>query len=447
MMATRQVVPALCPQCGSRFMASLDNILDLGSDPSAKTKLLQGQVNIAQCPQCGQQAAMNAPLLYHDAENELALAYVPNELGLHNNDQQKIIGDMSNALLNSLPMEQRKGYLLTPQIFINLERMIEEILKADGITPETLAKQKVKAQVLDKLIRATDEETLKSLVKENEAELDYEFFRIMTASARAAYAEGQMEATQAMLALRNLIAEMVPNGAEMVSQANTELGFGETLTPEKLLEKLLASESDEEFEALVANGRPLLDYNFFQQLTKQIEAAPDSDAAAKLEQLRSRILDTSARQDEVARKAIEKAANLLKTILQAEDPREAAKQHIDEVDDMFFSVLSANIQQARSEKQEAAATRLEQLGAMIMEVVQENMPPAVRLLNQLLQEKYPEGTQQLLEANRAVINEDFVGAMNELAKQMDEAGQSDVAQHVRQVAEQASQLAGPIAAS
>ena len=443
-MATRQVVPALCPHCGSRFMVSLDNILDVGSDPSAKSRLLQGQVNIAKCPQCGQQAAMMAPLFYHDPEKQLALTYVPDELGLHNNDQQKIIGDMSNALLNSLPAEQRKAYLLTPQVFINMQRMTEQILKADGITPEMLARQKAKAQLLDKLIRATNEEALKALVKENETDLDYDLFRIMTASARAAYAEGQEEATQAMLALRNLIAEMIPNGAELVSQANTELGFGETLTREKLLDRLLASESDEESESLIAAGRPLLDYAFFQRLTQQIDAAPDTDTATKLKQLRSRILDISARQDEEARQAIEQATGLLKTILQAEDPRAAAKQHLDEVDDMFFSVLSANIQQARAAKQEAAAQRLEQLGAMILELVQEGMQPEVGLLNQLLQARYPEDTQRLLEANREIITDELIGAMNQLVDQMDEAGQGDVARHVRQVADQARQLTSPI---
>ena len=446
-MATRQVVPALCPHCGSRFMVPLDNILDLGSDPSAKSRLLQGQVNIAKCPQCGQQAAMMAPLFYHDPEKQLALVYIPTELGLHNNDQQKIIGDMSNTLLNSLPVEQRKGYLLTPQLFINMQRLIEEILKADGITPEMLAKQKTKAQLLDKLIRANSEDALKTLVKENESELDYDFFRIMTASARAAYGEGQVEATQAMLALRNLIAEMIPNGAELVSQVNTELGFGETLTREKLLDRLLAAQSDEEFNSLVASGRPLLDYAFFQHLTQQIEAATDPDVSSQLKQLRSRILDTSARLDEEARQAIEKSAGLLKTILQAEDPRAAARQHLEEVDDMFFSVLSANIQQARAEKQEAAAKRLEQLGAMILELVQESMPPEVRLLNNLLQVEYPEGTRQLLEANRQVITDEFIGAMGQLADQMDETGQADVAQHVRQVADQARQLTPHIVTS
>jgi hypothetical protein len=440
-MTTRQVVPALCPHCGSRFMASLDNILDVGSDPSAKVRLLQGQVNVTQCPQCGQQAAMKAPLFYHDPEKQLAMAYVPNELGLHNNDQQKIIGDMSNALLNTLPAEQRKGYLLTPQIFINLQRMLEEILKSDGITPEMLAKQKSQAQLLDKLIRATNEEMLRTLVEENEADLDYDFFRLMTASARAAYAEGQVEATQAMLALRNLIAEMAPNGSDIISQVNAELGFGETLTREKLLDMLLTTDSEEEFESLIAAGRSLLDYPFFQDLTKRIEDAGESEEGTQLKDLRTRILDTSARQDEEARQTIEKSANLLKLLLQAKDPREVAKQHLDEIDDAFFSVLTANIQQARSQKQEDVAKRLEQLGAMVLQVVEENMPPEVRLLNQLIQAKYPEGTQQLIDANREIITESFVAAIDQLADQMEKANQPDITTHLRQVARQAGQFA------
>ncbi len=439
-MATHQIVPAICPVCRARFMAPLDTILDVGKDPSAKARLLQGQINVTQCPQCGQQAPMKAPFLYHDPAHDLALVFMPNELGLHNDDQQKIIGDMTNTLINSLPAEQRKGYLLTPQLFLNMERLTEEVLRAEGVTPETLARQKARAQLVETFLRARDEDSLRALVKEHEAELDYDFFRVMTASAQAAYQQGQAEAAQAMLGLRNLIAELAPNGDEYVAQVNSELGFGETITREKLLERLRSAESDEAFEALIAAGRPILDYEFFQHLTKEIEAATDDETGEQLKKLRSRILDTTARQDEQVREAVESAAGLLKTILQADDPTGVIRENLDKIDDMFFSVLSANIQRAREEKQEAAAQRLEQIGNIILQMIQEDMPQDVRLVNQLLQAKYPEGTLSILEEHRDLLVPEVVQAMQALAEQLAQSGQADAAQHLRQVAEQAQSM-------
>ena len=83
-MATRQIVPMICPACGGRFVAPLETIIDVSHDAKLKTRFLQGQANIATCPQCGDQGSKNAPALYHDAEHELALVLMPPELNLLN---------------------------------------------------------------------------------------------------------------------------------------------------------------------------------------------------------------------------------------------------------------------------------------------------------------------------------------------------------------------------
>jgi hypothetical protein len=56
-------------------------------------------------------------------------------------DQQKMIGRLTQQVINNLPPEQRKAYLLQPQQFFNLKTLIETILQADGITPEMLARE------------------------------------------------------------------------------------------------------------------------------------------------------------------------------------------------------------------------------------------------------------------------------------------------------------------
>jgi len=440
-MATRQIAPATCPSCGARFTAPIESIIDVGRNPTLKARFLQGDINNAQCPQCGSQGAINAPLLYHDPAHELALVFMPQELNLHDNDQQRIIGDLTNTLMNSLPPEQRKAYLLTPQTFFTMESLANTVLEAEGITPEVIEQQQAKAQLINKFLQAKDEETLRRLVQEHDAELDYEFFQFLTASAQAAQADGQTQVAQALLGLRSLLAEWSSGGQAAVAEVDASLGLGETITRDELLTRLQTTESDEEFEMLVTAGRPLLDYAFFQNLTAQIESTQDSDGAAQLKALRSRILDTTAKQDEQARITMQQAADLLGAILKADDPQAIARQRLDEINDAFFMVLSANIQRAEAENRKDMVQALQQVANMVLALLEDRLPPEVRLINRLLQAAYPDGTRQLLEAQREIVTPEFVVAFDQIIAELDEGGNADAANHMRQVKSQAELIA------
>lgn len=440
-MATRKLMmPTLCPACGARFTAPAEGIIDVGSDPSLKGRFLRGQANLAQCPQCGAEAIMNTPLLYHDASHELALVLMPVELTLHHNDQQRIIGDLTNSLINSLPAEQRKGYLLAPQTFFTMQSLIDRVLQAEGITPEMIERQRTRGRLIETFLQAKDEDTLRALVKEHDAELDYEFFQVLTASAQSAQADGRPELARALMGLRALLAEMSATARAAVAEVNAAMGLGEPITRDELLSRLQSVESDEEWDALVAGARPLLDYSFFQNLTAQIEAAPDSDTAARLRALRSRILDTTARQDEEARVAMQEAAGLLKTVLQSDDPEAVLRQHVDEIDDLFFAVVTANLQQAQADKRSDWVQRLRQIGSLASAIVEEQLPPEIRLLQQLLRAATAEEWQLLLAANKEHITAEFTDALAGLIQQMEATRQSKVAERLKQVLEQAQAM-------
>ena len=133
-----------CPNCQAQFTAPIHSIID-GQDPELKSALLQGRLNVAECPQCGLADILNSPLLYYDQEKELALVLAPNDLHLMGADQEKVIGNLTNTLINSLPAEERKFYLFNPKQFLTMDGLIKAVLEADGITEEitnALAKQK-----------------------------------------------------------------------------------------------------------------------------------------------------------------------------------------------------------------------------------------------------------------------------------------------------------------
>jgi hypothetical protein len=140
-MTTQEVIPVICPKCQARYNAPIISIINVNQDPNLKGAFLQGRLNVGQCPQCGFASPLEIPLLYHDGQKELALVLVPPSLHLTHIDEQKIIGDLSNRLMNSLPPEKRKAYLLSPQTFLTMECLVKAILAADGGTEEMLQEQ------------------------------------------------------------------------------------------------------------------------------------------------------------------------------------------------------------------------------------------------------------------------------------------------------------------
>lgn len=371
-MATQQVAPVRCPVCATQFTAPLENVID-GQNLTQKSAFLQGRVNMVQCPQCKRVVPLNVPLLYYDLAKELAYVFLPNGLQITAAEQTRIIGSLTNGLVNTLPAEQRKFYLLNPKPFLSMESLIKAILEADGVTPEKYEAQKAKIQLLETFLQTEDEATLKAKIKENDAHLDREFFEILTASMQAAQMEGDMAGAQTLFALRAFLAQESTQGSEVVAEIDQELGLVYLSGPDDLLEKLQNAETDEEFEGWVAAGHQLLDYQFFQKLTAQIDTASqvgNQQKAQVLKALRTKILDTKGRQEEASRVAFQKSAQLLKDVLQASDPSKTLADRLDEIDEPFFTILSANIQEARRQKQEQVAEVMEMLGNMAIALLQ-----------------------------------------------------------------------------
>jgi len=376
-MPTQQVVPALCPNCKARFTAPVNNIID-GQDTAMKAAFLQGRTNLIQCPQCGVNISPSIPILYYDLEKEISLVLVPSELNVLGPDQEKMIGDLTNRLVNSLPAEQRKFYLFNPKQFLSRESMVKAILEADGITEETLETQVAKAKLIEEFLKTPDDAALKEMVAAHDAELDQEFFEILTAYMQAAQMEGDQARFQAFFALRQILGEQSTQGKEVIAEIDAKLGLVIIQSQEELLERLQNAPNDEERESLVVSGHAMLDYTFFQKLTSKIDQATkngDSKTAQALKTLRTQILDIKAKHEKETQAALEKATELLKKILQSNRPDKILAEKLDEVDEAFFFILRANIEEARRQNQEEPAKALEMVGNMALAMLQQRYAP------------------------------------------------------------------------
>ena len=98
-----------CPRCGQPVNAMVERIVDAGQDPQAKGRLLSGQLNGFQCSNCGLISNVAVPLVYHDADKELLITFVPMELGLPKDKQEKMIGDLLRDVMSTIPQEKMKG--------------------------------------------------------------------------------------------------------------------------------------------------------------------------------------------------------------------------------------------------------------------------------------------------------------------------------------------------
>lgn len=429
--------PINCPQCKTPFTAKVEQIFDVSRDPSAKARLLRGAANVMTCPRCGFQSMIAAPIVYHDPEKEILYSYIPIELRLPQLEQDRVLGSLTRAILNSLPPEQRKGYLLQPALpFLSLQTLVEKVLEADGVTKEMLEAQQAKVGLIEKLLRSKTEEEIAAFVKDHDADLDYAFFDLFTAAIQSAAEQGDRASAEKMLALRNQVVELSSLGQKSNEQARkmeaiaNELNeLSDKLTPAMFFDLVVKTNDLDRSIALVSLARPLVDYNFFMTLTQLINQAPDAERQ-RLQQLRETILDTVGKVDQVAQQQTQQSTSLLQALLEAPDLKPAIKQNMQLIDNTFMALLGQNYEAAKKAGRTDVADKIQKIGDAILEVVRDSAPPEIRLINELLNFETEE--ESLAEAKRRLveITPPVIEAMKALEEEMTTGGRPDVAERL-----------------
>jgi len=123
------------------------------------------------------------------------------------------------------------------------------------------------------------------------------------------------------------------------------------------------------------------------------------------------------------------------------DLEKAIKARLNELDDLFFEVLTQNLQAAQQSDPEAFA-QLQKIGDAAMRAIQGTQPPEVRFVNTLLQVEYPNQTRELLERNKQVLGPEFIAWMEGLAGELRQNDRAETADRLVQVIDQAKEIAG-----
>lgn len=440
MPATRTQIQ--CPNCQNPIQASIEQLLDVGEDPSVKGRLLSGSLNRVQCPSCGYEGQIATPLVYHDPEKELLLTFMPPQVDLKKDEQERMIGQMINKITERLPQEERKAYLLQPKSVLTMQGLAEQVLEADGVSKEEIEEQQAKLRLFEQLIR-TPEDKLEEFVDEHDEELDEAFFQLASLALQSVGDQRTLAAASQRLdqALRlsTVGKQLEAQEAELKAAADELRELGDELTREKLLDLVIEAPSEERIVALVNLARQAMDYAFFQALSDRIDQAQD-EGKRELEELRETLLETTQQIDEYQQARANQAAGLLRSLLEADDLDAAIQSVLPMIDELFLGTLEANLVAAREQGNQEAVQKLERIQSKLTDLIRQSMPPSLQLAQKVLDEQDVEEAKRILDESADDIDDQFLNALMGAASRMEQGDQEQHAERVRTLHRYATRL-------
>ncbi len=434
-----------CPQCRTPVMAEVEQLFDLNTDPTAKQRLLSGAANFLACPTCGYQGALSTPIVYHDPEKELLLTYFPPELGKNRDEQERIIGPLINRVVNNLPQEKRKAYLLQPQTMLTYQGLIERILEADGITKEMLQAQQ-RAMSLIQRLAGTDAATRAEIIRNEDKQIGEETFELLGQLIELSLASGDQQGARLLSEVQRDLVEHSTFGRRLKGQAEEleaavqslqEAAGKQGLTREKLLDLVIQAPNETRLSALVSLARQGMDYVFFQMLSERIEQA-DGEERERLTQLRDHLLQMVDQIDQAVQARVDAVRQRVNELIASENLEEAVPRFLPEVDDLFLQVLVEELQKARQEGDLARSAKINQ----VIEALQQATapPPEIQLIEKLLAAPDEAAREQVLEEHAHMVSDDLVNALAAIFQQAQQAGQKELIERLEAVFNQASRF-------
>ena len=415
-----------CPRCKQLIPANVEQLFDVTHEPASKQRLLSGQSNFARCQYCGYEGRLATPIVYHDNDKELLLTFFPVELGLPINEQERMLGSMIKLVMERLPAEKRKGYLLKPQANLTYESMIETVLGKDGITPDMIKGQQERVQLIERLLQATKKEIRSELIKQNIKVIDEQFFALFSRIAQNAMSGGQEPIARALVDLQKQLLEETEFGrrlqesvGELEAATKVLQEAGKELTREKLLDIVLEAANDARLRAYASLARGGMDYVFFQNLSEKIDGA-GGDEKKRLESIREKLLDSVNEIDRKLEARFKQAQELIESILAKDDVEKATQENLEGFSQDTVDVVNQLLREASDKNDYTRMGKLQKMFQVLQSA--SAPPPEIAFIEQLLQAPDNEAIEKMLTGNDAMLNQQFVEALSGLVAQMEAQG-------------------------
>jgi hypothetical protein len=335
--------------------------------------------------------------------------------------------------MDSLPPEERRAYLLQPEVFLSQENLVNRVLEADGVTQEMIEEQRAKAELLQRMLEAPSDETLEAMVKANDEVIDANFLRLLTLNQQMAQSRGETGNLQRLAKVRDMLLEHTAAGRASRARGTMLEALRAEPTREKLLDLLIQAPDERSREILVTFGRSMLDYGFFQKLTQRIERASIEQEKERLSDLRKQVLEIRDQIDAEARAVYEARAQLLRDLLLSDDPEKLARHRFSELDEVFLNILGANIDQAEAAKNQEALESLREIWELVMGLVQEATPPELVFLNALMSAEDEAEVERILRDSPEMVDDHLIEILETTQENLREEDDEEAAAHLAMI--------------
>jgi len=350
------------------------------------------------------------------------------ELGLSKDAQEKAIGDMMREVTSNLPQGAFKAYLLQPRQALTMQGLIEQVLQADGVTPQMMQEQRDRVKLIETFVQAP-QEAIPGLVQQYDDRIDAQFIQTMTLLIQQFLNEGREQVAEQVAAVQNLIVELSTFGRQLIHEsqeqeavvaevANQINALGPNAQRSDFLNLTVSYAGDvQRLQALVGLVRPVFDYQFFQELTDFTSKSP-ADDRGNLEELRDTLLQLTSMVDQQAQAAMQEAVQLLRAIMGSPQPDELIQANLPMIDYTFMQILSANIQEATQRGDINASARLKDIYQRVVAALQANMPPELRFINDLLNSPEESEAIRLIIDRAGEFGDSLLGALDAVEQQL-----------------------------
>ncbi len=428
--APPQMAQVACPSCQTPIRVGVINFIDANEQPQLKNILLGGRLNSAQCTACGAPISLAAPLVYHDATKQFCFVHIPQQLmaSAKGAEVERFVGSITGMLMQNLPTDAPKGYLLSPRKFLTMQTLIEGVLEGDGITKEMMAAQRKRIEIISQLLEgmSTSDAALLDALQANQADIDEEFKSTLAAFVDASAMSGDQEGMAQLAALQAKVTQFIGGDA--------------TLAYELLIAQLRTAPDDDAVRALMQSNQETIDYTFFDIFNAKIleaQNADDESTATTLSALRARILALYEDIQANLEAAYTRAGQILDAVFASEDMSATLSAHLGELDDVFDVLLDGQRTMAERAGDDATVARLTEIIALTAQVKDSALTPDARAVRALLDSDNPT---RYIRENIASITGGVVKQLNEISEDYILKGKTEDADRVQRIAREAGAM-------
>ncbi len=416
-----------CPNCHSPITADVYQLLDVDQAPQIKQALLGGGLNIAQCQNCGWSGQVAAPLVYHDSAHDLLMTFVPMELNLPYDQQERMMGQLVRAVVENVPQEKRRAYLLQPQQIFRWQTFMEKVYETEGITPEMLQKQQRQVELLQTLLKA-DSDVMAYLLNERKADVDDDgFVQMVQATLQQAVQAQQSEPMTRLSNLQYYLMTKTEAGKRAekrqmaMSALQQEAKANDGVTPQMVAQHVIKNMDDDATIDAIVEATGAISYEFFGALSQEIDAAAKAGESGKvnrLTEIRTRLLEIYDEMQKVSAQLMMEALNTVNTIAAASDKRLAIQQNAERIDEAFMITLEQQLEMARNEAQLDRVLALKEIKQLLEEMMQQSNDPSMQMITAMLQAPSPDELNKFLAANAQYVTPDLLEAFDALSAEL-----------------------------